>query len=431
MYDSINGTEYGRWISVPKHYDHPQDGTLQIYVYSKTQFNPSAPTFLFVDGGPGQNTHSEGAILNQDINQLQFDQRGLGCSTPDSWDIYADSSLYSTENTIRDMDEIRKAYGIDKVTVYGISYGTVPATMYGSKFSDHVRSVVLEGTVGTLDQIHSDEFKVEKWNLVLNELNAAQRSSFSTLIQHPRKHEDQETVISIFSQLAYADDGFTKTATILKKIIADDGTINYGAIDSLSQRIETQESQFSTPQQPMGVDTNIFTIIECKELGFRNHKTTLDYNSESGFVVIPNPDQEISAANDACDKLGVSAQEQKPYTISNYPITQPVYYFQGSHDGATNPQGALEHWKTVPKGQTYFMLAHHGGHNPNLNRIGDAEDAPPTRTFEQELFYKALTAAPLSTTDLATVNAAQRDTDSWILFVGKYTSEALNYLSGI
>lgn len=52
--------------------------------------------------------------------------------------------LYSTENTARDMDEIRAAMGDETVSYLGISYGTYLGAVYATLFPERVRALVLD-----------------------------------------------------------------------------------------------------------------------------------------------------------------------------------------------------------------------------------------------------------------------------------------------
>jgi len=55
----------------------------------------------------------------------------------------------SSDNVARDMDRIRAALGEDRITYYGISYGTVVGPMYATLFPDRVRQMVLDAPVDT------------------------------------------------------------------------------------------------------------------------------------------------------------------------------------------------------------------------------------------------------------------------------------------
>ncbi|WP_405550272.1 alpha/beta hydrolase [Streptomyces globisporus] len=55
----------------------------------------------------------------------------------------------STDNVARDIDQVRSALGDDKITYYGLSYGTVVGSMYATLFPHRVRQMVLDAPVDT------------------------------------------------------------------------------------------------------------------------------------------------------------------------------------------------------------------------------------------------------------------------------------------
>ncbi|MEU5717180.1 alpha/beta hydrolase [Streptomyces sp. NPDC020403] len=55
----------------------------------------------------------------------------------------------STDNVARDIDQVRSALGEDKITYYGLSYGTVVGPMYATLFPHRVRRMVLDAPVDT------------------------------------------------------------------------------------------------------------------------------------------------------------------------------------------------------------------------------------------------------------------------------------------
>jgi pimeloyl-ACP methyl ester carboxylesterase len=53
----------------------------------------------------------------------------------------------TTENTARDMDSIRAAFGVSKINYYAFSYGTYIGQVYATLFPEHLRRMVLDSTV--------------------------------------------------------------------------------------------------------------------------------------------------------------------------------------------------------------------------------------------------------------------------------------------
>lgn len=416
-YKKLTNLEVAVRLSVPKFYDHPEIGMLTIYAYTLKPFDPSKPSYIFVDGGPGQNTHGLiGDYLNGDANEIRFDQRGLGCSAPPTWDEYTDVRLYSSLNNIRDIDEVRKAYGLNKWSVYGVSYGTVPATMYGSKFAEHVTSVVLEGVLGDTSVIGDPQYKADKLNLVLQLLTAAQRVSFTTLMtEHDaagRSTPDSSALKAYMFQFFYSDKGMTKFAEKLNSFIFPDGTISRSNLQKLRERNEARSAEYSHPQQPGAVDENMLTIIYCKDLAARHRLATWVAYRDSEFYVKTYFDER---PGDECDQAGVKASDETPYLIKDYTTAVPVYYFQGAYDGATLAIGAIKHWQIVPTSKSYFMLARKGGHNPNLTRL--ESENPSIVHAERRLFEKAILGQEITQDEINADNMAQTPDQHWELYL--------------
>ncbi len=140
------------------------------------------PLFLLA-GGPGQAAVetfplalSVFAGVNRNRDIVLVDQRGTGESNglncevledetlpadlPDEEQIAlldqcrvdlaerADLSLYTTDDFVADLDDVRAALDYDTINLYGASYGTRAALTYMRRFPEHVRSVVLDSVAG-------------------------------------------------------------------------------------------------------------------------------------------------------------------------------------------------------------------------------------------------------------------------------------------
>ena len=393
--------EIGKWIDVPYDYTDLKK-TIKIYVYTKKAFDAKLPTFIFVDGGPGQNTHTFPDIVDSGINQIHFDQRGVGCSAPTNWDDYTNQALYSSLNTARDIDEIRKAYSLTSISVYGVSYGTVPATIYASKFEKVVKSLVIEGVVGRVENLSRYTYDVEKFNLVVASLNTAQKKAFDDIVFGD--DENKQYVVRYFLESArYQDGGFrTVKDVIFKKLFPETGGVDEAVFKRYYGKIMKTEKPYDTAQFPGAVDENVLTRFYCKELGgFSKDKFTLNYTRSGGFSEEAKKGKKTWA--NECAEQGITLEMENTYDERNYPTSAPVYYFQGSHDGATVAEGALNHWKFVPKDKSYFLLSLKGGHNPAFSKTYSADTA--IAKIHQTLFLEALNANPIGFDFIQKLNA--------------------------
>lgn len=409
-FSKITSQEFGRRIQVPAFYDQPKSGTVEIYAYTLKPFNPELPSYIFIDGGPGQNTHGIQDVTNGAFNEIRFDQRGLGCSAPNSFSLYRNAKFYSTSNTVKDIEAIRKAYGIQKWALFGVSYGTVPATQYGALYPEQTKSVVLEGIVGRSYDVHQWAYKAEKVNLILGQLSPSDRQAFDQLMQENSQDTSLVTGV-LFGFSFYNDFGLREAHRILGYVIQD-GEIQRQFLQYVrgAGKTQTPEADPLPPQQPGATDDNVLKILFCKELNLRDlGKTGLSYSKTQGFYAIELP----SSTNDGqCDSLGVRAEDQVPYQLEDFKVYRPVYYFQGSHDGATMARGAWTHWNTVPQAETYFLLAQKGGHNPNLKRLGN-KDNLGLKMVQTALFQKALSGEPIQKSEIDTANIYAKADQKW------------------
>ncbi|MGH3359724.1 MAG: alpha/beta hydrolase [Nocardioidaceae bacterium] len=180
---------------VPLDYDRPGGATIRLSLLKDPANRPERRIgSLFVNpGGPGgssvdfasQAGRAFGPRIRQRFDIVGIDPRGVGgttnavCKGPrrkhpmrprvafpfgheqeKRW-IKADTSdrsfcakhhnqLFdhvSTADTARDMDLIRQALGDDRLTYYGISYGSYLGSTYAAMFPDRVRAMVVDGVL--------------------------------------------------------------------------------------------------------------------------------------------------------------------------------------------------------------------------------------------------------------------------------------------
>ena len=406
-----NSKEFGVWVEVPKNYQEPSE-KIKIYAYTRKPFNPNLPSVIFIDGGPGQNTHHSEDIYESSFNQINFDQRGVGCSTADTWEEYIKTDQYSSKNTVQDIEMIRKYFDIKSWAVYGVSYGTVPATMYASKYPTVSKALVLEGVLGSVDHLSRSSFLVEKWNLVLKQLTQKQLESFESII-FSKDGKKMAILAEYLGMSAYMDAGFIQLKEkIFDKLFPVAGGISDSFFEELNTRIKKFKKRYATPQQPGAVDDNILTTFYCKELNaFAKDKFEVNYYRGVGFVEEPT-DKKTHWKED-CHQLGLTEEKQELYNESQYKVRRPTYYLQGSHDAATVASGAMEHWRVVPQDRAYFLLAVKGGHNPGLSKLNAGNEK--IKLEHQDLYKKAFLDEGITSSFVTQLNNSVEnyETNSW------------------
>lgn len=146
--------------------------------------NGTGDPVFFLAGGPGQAATEHAALVEMTLEEVNnqrgiilVDQRGTGGSNPldcrdaggerlaidpsevtDAQDMAefarqclaglqgrADPRFYTTAAAVRDLEAVRAALGVDKINLFGVSYGTRVAQHYADRYPQHTRTVVLDG----------------------------------------------------------------------------------------------------------------------------------------------------------------------------------------------------------------------------------------------------------------------------------------------
>jgi pimeloyl-ACP methyl ester carboxylesterase len=172
-------------INVPLDRSGRVPGTIDIYAErarardlpAKAAGPPGGAIFALA-GGPGQPATQfttdfifafGSKRLGRDV--VTFDQRGTGKSgllrCPEIERVvllsrYAEAAercaerlgdrrgLYTTNDSVDDMEAVRQAIGVDRIAIYGASYGTKVALAYAARYPEHVERLILDSVV-TLD----------------------------------------------------------------------------------------------------------------------------------------------------------------------------------------------------------------------------------------------------------------------------------------
>lgn len=113
--------------------------------------NPQGKPVMFLHGGPGGGCSSgDFRFFNPEkFLVILHDQRGSGLSKP-----YAELKENTTQDLVEDIEKLRKYLGLDKVILFGGSWGTTLALAYAEKYPQNVSGIVLRGVfTGSKDEI--------------------------------------------------------------------------------------------------------------------------------------------------------------------------------------------------------------------------------------------------------------------------------------
>jgi pimeloyl-ACP methyl ester carboxylesterase len=152
------------------------------FLVLRSAAGPSRDAVFLFAGGPGQGSTSMLDIANgwlrpvrATLDVVLVDQRGTGKSHPltcepvadrdpalafghifdpdlvrrcrDRLAASADLAQYTTAVAVEDIDDVRQALGYERISLYGVSYGSRLAQAYARRFPDRTRSIVLDGVV--------------------------------------------------------------------------------------------------------------------------------------------------------------------------------------------------------------------------------------------------------------------------------------------
>lgn len=354
---------------MPVDYDDPSKGMTEIFAFwAEGEFDANLPSFIYFDGGAGGNSHGTPRFIPS-FNQLHFDQRGIACSRPKSEALYKDPSFYSSVNTAKDAEAIRAYLGLPIITVYGTSYGTIPATIYGSMFSDRARAVVLEGVLFSAKATFESDMVNFELRKMYRRLPLATREVMKVYFNDV----DKSYYIYVYAlSLIYHDLAFKKLERTLLEIFKDKdhidrekaGRIFSGNLDDEAGAEGHSQQQVQAEDDLGATDEVNNSMLSCKEYRTHQQKFSLfvkDETMELEFLPYVSTD----AQKEDCDALNIT-EDAIPYSAELYPVNVPITYFQGKWDGATPPGGAIQHFKKVPRGKAQLLLARNAGHGANL-----------------------------------------------------------------
>lgn len=111
-------------------------------IYLEQCGNPQGIPLLVMHGGPGLGISASDRCFAdpEKFHMILFDQRGCGKSTP-----HAEIKHNSIQDTVADIEAIRKHLKIDKLTIFCQNYAITPTISYTSEFPSRVAKIIAAG----------------------------------------------------------------------------------------------------------------------------------------------------------------------------------------------------------------------------------------------------------------------------------------------
>ena len=158
-------------VTVPLDRSGHESGTIDLAVRKKAASQTSSGALFVLAGGPGQAATPLTAAFAQTLapalttrDLIVFDQRGTGlsgrldCPSLNTLDVNAgvegcanklgpDRAFYTSRDSADDIEAIRQTLGVDKISLYGVSYGTYVAQTYARRYPSHVESLALDSVI--------------------------------------------------------------------------------------------------------------------------------------------------------------------------------------------------------------------------------------------------------------------------------------------
>lgn len=389
----------------------PTPQVTSLYTWTNSPFDPSKPSVVFIPGGPGDTAHDSRLEL-PGFNIIFFDFRGVACSKPETQALFFNPKFYRSRLIAEDIEAIRKFYKLDHVSLYAVSYGTVPAQIYAHIYPNRVTRLILEGVIfeGGSNLIQSNKIRVMLQQF-FDSLPAKLQAQILKLSDDPRLSRYWFSAAA--RMIFYLDNGFMLFQDFLERTVWDESIY----LDLYPNFLIPKTTSDSGRQ----FGHVFMSMIGCQELGMNQPNSSPHFHFENAKLV--SSDSHTFKAQH-CDWLQQHNIEitESLYRAENFKHSVSTVYIQGIRDGATPAHHAVSHFKFATKGSRTLVLVKNGGHAPVHGALSSGYTSGRELTARQELLQSLLItsyADPKNLTELSSLT--QMD---WIISYQKTITES-------
>lgn len=372
--------ENGHFVSAPAYYDDSSNEEIELYYSLPNGFQKERETVVYFNGGPGQGNHISKSILkhmffySEDINIVLIDQRGTGLSVPKNKEIFYNPNLYKSDFIVEDLEKVRADLGLEKWSVVGISWGTLPATKYASKYGKHTKSLILSGVASPFEDTKEENFQDRV--TCLNSLVSEVLPNIGLIkdIEKIQKNWLLSGYLSIIDSAGV--EGVKEFNKILNSYLSNvESALTSSDIDKMEEKIfpmlnsqifNSKLFEDSSEKEDLISDianqhnSYINHITGIKDF-MADHKELYDFSLKGDQVSLFKRN---GFYHEVSKEIDVKYSEESLFRFEDHPVDIPVFYFTGKMDNSTPFSGAVKHMNIVSSGKSQMIAIEGVGHNP-------------------------------------------------------------------
>ncbi|MEV6304210.1 alpha/beta fold hydrolase [Actinoplanes sp. NPDC051861] len=380
------------YLTVPLDRSGQRPGTLRLRVAVADNADAPRGVLMVLSGGPGQpgpalvpRIAQRLSYLLTDYRMVMIDQRGTGAGAIDCPRLQAevgfsditppsatavrecaellgdDRHHYTTADTVADLDDLRRALGVSRWTLDGVSYGSFVAAQYGLTHPRRVSRMVLDSVVpqDDPDALYLDSLRRAGW--VLRTACREQQCGYdpaaelATVVRH---HDNGVGVLDLLVIASIVDPKLT--GATFYPVLALLHQAAQGDVEPLNAAIE--ELRYGSPTPPTELSVGLHVATLCADLRstpwgssaapvrFRDEAITRALDKISPAEAWPfEPrtavEQGIIAS---CRHWPVSRPNPRPPYSR---LTMPILLLSGDRDLSTPLEWAREQAARTPHGR--------------------------------------------------------------------------------
>jgi proline iminopeptidase len=120
-------------------------------------------TLVVLHGGPGLNFDylaPDLTPLEEHFTLIYYDQRGAGRST-----LISEPEFLTVSAHVADLESVRRHFGLDRMALFGHSWGALLAAYYSIEYPDHLSAIVLSSPSTPRQNPYFDDFRsrIMRW----------------------------------------------------------------------------------------------------------------------------------------------------------------------------------------------------------------------------------------------------------------------------